>query len=363
MKCTTCGSDAVKQEDFAVFDIPTEKSADQFSYHRGFIRFALCHGCITKGVNESFKSGMFGAVFMLVGGIVCAALGVFLYFQQGFDWDFARQTIFMFGFSVITLFYSIPKLILVSRKKKRRLQEEIYDHSISEYTGGDSHRDSDYDHFKYELLLDIQTGSRDPNGKLTEKGEYNRYYLPLGRMEQIYKSKFNIEAPPEYLQEIHALYTRLWSFGGDEYYDRKEHGKALESYLRVPPEIMDARVMYRIGRIYEKGCGVVHDLKQAVRWYTQAAELGHTDAQFNLGLMYASGVLGETDNESAFKWLCKSAQSGDSEAQLYVGDMYYLGVGVAQDQKAGLDWLNKAADAGNEEARSYLDKLGASNES
>ena len=35
--------------------------------------------------------------------------------------------------------------------------------------------------------------------------------------------------------------------------------------------------------------GVTQDYKQAVKWYTLAAEQGDTDAHFNLGVMYERG--------------------------------------------------------------------------
>ena len=31
------------------------------------------------------------------------------------------------------------------------------------------------------------------------------------------------------------------------------------------------------------------DYKQAVKWYTKAAEQGYADAQYNLGIMYYNG--------------------------------------------------------------------------
>jgi TPR repeat protein len=40
---------------------------------------------------------------------------------------------------------------------------------------------------------------------------------------------------------------------------------------------------------YDNGTGVLQDDKEAVKWYTKAAEQGDADAQFNLAVMYVNG--------------------------------------------------------------------------
>ena len=51
----------------------------------------------------------------------------------------------------------------------------------------------------------------------------------------------------------------------------------------------NAVAQYNIGLIYDNGWGVPQDDKEAVRWYTLAAEQEHAKAQYNLGVMYALG--------------------------------------------------------------------------
>lgn len=41
--------------------------------------------------------------------------------------------------------------------------------------------------------------------------------------------------------------------------------------------------------MYEGGLGVIQDKKEAVYWYTKAAEQGYANAQSTLALMYAKG--------------------------------------------------------------------------
>ena len=41
--------------------------------------------------------------------------------------------------------------------------------------------------------------------------------------------------------------------------------------------------------MYDNGKGVLQDYKEAVKWYTKAAEQGHANAQSNLGVKYDNG--------------------------------------------------------------------------
>ena len=50
---------------------------------------------------------------------------------------------------------------------------------------------------------------------------------------------------------------------------------------------------------------IPQDYKEAVKWYTKAAEQGDVHAQFNLGLMYGSGHGISQDYKQAAKWYTK----------------------------------------------------------
>jgi hypothetical protein len=49
----------------------------------------------------------------------------------------------------------------------------------------------------------------------------------------------------------------------------------------------DVDAQTNLGLMYQNGWGVPQDDKEAVRWYTLAAEQEHAKAQYNLGVMYA----------------------------------------------------------------------------
>ena len=65
--------------------------------------------------------------------------------------------------------------------------------------------------------------------------------------------------------------------------------------------------MLRVSRIPQ-------DYKQAVKWYTKAAEQGDADAQYNLGLMYANGQGVPQDNVYAHMWFNLGAANGNEPA-------------------------------------------------
>ena len=61
---------------------------------------------------------------------------------------------------------------------------------------------------------------------------------------------------------------------------------------------------------YDNGEGVIQDYKEAVKWYTKAAEQGHASAQGNLGVMYANGEGVLQDNVYAHMWFNIASSNG-----------------------------------------------------
>ena len=50
---------------------------------------------------------------------------------------------------------------------------------------------------------------------------------------------------------------------------------------------------------------------QAFRWYTQSAEQGYVDAQYNLALMYYNGEGIRQNNDKAKEWFGIACDSGN----------------------------------------------------
>ena len=62
---------------------------------------------------------------------------------------------------------------------------------------------------------------------------------------------------------------------------------------------------------YDNGEGVIQDYKEAVKWYTKAAEQGNAPAQYNLGVMYGKGEGVLQDNVYAHMWFNIASSNGN----------------------------------------------------
>ena len=78
----------------------------------------------------------------------------------------------------------------------------------------------------------------------------------------------------------------------------------------LPPHSTTLAVMYY------NGDGVVQDYREAVKWYTKAAQQGDVNAQYNLGVMYDKGEGVEKDDREAVKWYTKAVEQEDASAQV-----------------------------------------------
>lgn len=64
----------------------------------------------------------------------------------------------------------------------------------------------------------------------------------------------------------------------------------------------------------------VHNIDEAIHWYTEAANSGEPNAMFNLSQIYLEGTLGaQQDIALARFWMEKCAATGDAEAQRLLG--------------------------------------------
>jgi TPR repeat protein len=100
---------------------------------------------------------------------------------------------------------------------------------------------------------------------------------------------------------------------------------------------------------YEAG-----DDDNAFELYSQAADMGLMQAQYNLATMYYDGEGTEKDYAAAISWLRKSAEQGFAPAQSLLALMYYNGEGTEKDYAAGISWFHKAAEQGYAEAQWWL---------
>jgi Trypsin-like peptidase domain/Sel1 repeat len=95
-------------------------------------------------------------------------------------------------------------------------------------------------------------------------------------------------------------------------------------------------------------------LPEALAWFRQAADKGHSDAMNKIGIMYANGQGVEADYALAMGWFRQAADMGNTYAMGNIGELYAKGEGVGKDCGAARQWLAKAVAGGLESAKQYL---------
>ncbi len=152
----------------------------------------------------------------------------------------------------------------------------------------------------------------------------------------------------------------------------------------------DARGQVLLATLFDQGLGVKRNLKLAARWYSAAADqghsgslfalglmqldssagdidlnkardlferaarLGHAQAAHNVGLIFAGASGGGVDWKQAATWFAAAAKLDFAEAQYNLGILFTEGKGVKKDLVKAGEWLSKAALNGlNDAARDY----------
>ena len=120
-----------------------------------------------------------------------------------------------------------------------------------------------------------------------------------------------------------------------------------------------ADAQFSLGLLYKRGAGTIQDTKQAVYWYTKAAEQGHVQAQYELGSEYLFSGDDEVpqDYKQSVYWYTKAAEQGHILAQNKLGKIYEYGEEAPQDYKQAFFWYTKAAEQGHVFAEYDRDKM------
>lgn len=111
---------------------------------------------------------------------------------------------------------------------------------------------------------------------------------------------------------------------------------------------------YEQGRRYAYGDGVPYDMKQAVKWYLQAAKKGCPEAQNAVGICYEQGDGVSSSMRKAVKYYKMAAETGLATAQINLAECYEKGKGVTKNLAEARVWYQKAAEQGNETGRQGL---------
>ncbi len=116
--------------------------------------------------------------------------------------------------------------------------------------------------------------------------------------------------------------------------------------LTKKAESGDVPSQFELGTAYDFAIGVSQNLDEAVKWYKEAARVGHPQAQNSLGSLYQAGEGVPLDNEEAFKWYSTAAEQNLPSAINNLAFMYDKGLGVGEDDVKAVSLYKSAAEFG-----------------
>lgn len=125
------------------------------------------------------------------------------------------------------------------------------------------------------------------------------------------------------------------------------------------PAAKSAEDLFAEGTRFFCGDGVAQNKERALELFTAAAEMGHTEAQYDVGLCYWKGRYGKPfDWKQAVCWLEKAALKGNADAAYDLGTLYtdIITGPPVRDYKKAAEWFARAADTGHAKALNDLGK-------
>ena len=116
--------------------------------------------------------------------------------------------------------------------------------------------------------------------------------------------------------------------------------QAIEAYKTAAAE-GNVVAMIQLGRIHE----YFGDDTTARIWYQKAAETGSVEGMYELGRIFWTEY---QNKESGMKWLTQAADAGNTDAMKLLATAYQNGdYGIEANTETALEWLDKAASAGD----------------
>jgi len=125
--------------------------------------------------------------------------------------------------------------------------------------------------------------------------------------------------------------------------------KAAEQGYDVPQMILAS--------VYFTGDGVRKNNNKAFYWYKKAAAQGETVAIRSISVYYWEGKCVKRDRQLAAKWCLVAANKGCRESQDFLGDILYEGKYLSKDEDAAVFWWIEAALQGQEDALDLINSI------
>lgn len=103
-----------------------------------------------------------------------------------------------------------------------------------------------------------------------------------------------------------------------------------------------------------ESCALAHNVREALRWWRQAARLGHARARLKVGHCYRWGEGVAENKSSALAWYARAVEAGDSQGYVWLGECHEHGEGTACDPAQAAEYYRLAALAGDAQGQVEL---------
>ncbi|MBS4164010.1 hypothetical protein PRO82_001320 [Candidatus Protochlamydia amoebophila] len=203
------------------------------------------------------------------------------------------------------------------------------------------------------------------NSKLSQNKIINgKAYILLGSFEKTYplvrRIWIGIRA---FCNSLFSLKVGLFSESVREDWKSFWSGKKCKIiYSSSPPFLPtknladqgDTKAQYKLGLMYDEGCGVTQSKQEAFKYFKFAADQGDATAQYKLGDMYDEGSGVTRSEKEAFKYFELAANQGHATAQYKLGIIYGYGRCVTNSEQEAFKYYKLAADQGHADAQYCL---------
>lgn len=138
------------------------------------------------------------------------------------------------------------------------------------------------------------------------------------------------------------------------------HGEGVEQNLALARKWISSALAHGDGGRSANAMGLTYetgsekDLNQAFNWYSKAAEMGYSEAQYNVCRLAAQGLVSPDDYAGAIKWCSTLAENGNPWGEYGMARICEQGVGMPPDLEKAADWYKKSAEQGNPAAQLSL---------
>ncbi|TDR94806.1 tetratricopeptide repeat protein [Enterovirga rhinocerotis] len=143
-------------------------------------------------------------------------------------------------------------------------------------------------------------------------------------------------------------FSRIADDNADESPDSPRAGVVANAFVSLGTYFLDGI----------KGTNIVPNPERAAEMFAYAASyFGDPDAQYLLARLYLKGKGLGRDMRQAARWLNLAAEKGHSAAQAVLGQMLVNGDGVPRQRARGLMWLELALQAADARSQAWIKSL------